>query len=96
MLFLSMHNLIILTMRLCAQCNSCPKRTESSEDLIYTNNHPPEQPNKVELELEFYLVDRQLHNIGEIIRKCEIILSGDSHKGTNWPLSLEPPIKLDT
>ena len=40
-----------------------------------------------ELELELYLLDRQLHNIGEIIRKCEIILSGDSHKGTNWPLS---------
>ena len=40
-----------------------------------------------ELELEFYLFDRQLHNIGEIISKCEIILSGDSHKGTNWPLT---------
>ena len=41
------------------------------------------------LELEFYLFDRQLHNIGEIISKnmCEIILSGDSHKGTNWPLA---------
>ena len=41
----------------------------------------------LEWELQFYLLDRQLHNIGEIIRKCEIILSGDSHKGTNWPLS---------
>ena len=43
----------------------------------------------LELELEFYLFDRQLHNIGEIISKkmCEIILSGDSHKGTNWPLA---------
>ena len=42
-----------------------------------------------ELELEFYLFDRQLHNIGEIISKkmCEIILSGDSQKGTNWPLA---------
>ena len=52
----------------------------------------------LELELEFYLFDRQLHNIGEIISKnmCEIILSGDSHKGTNWPLAWEPPIKLDT
>ena len=52
----------------------------------------------MELELEFYLFDRQLHNIGEIISKnmCEIILSGDSHKGTNWPLAWEPPIKLDT
>ena len=39
------------------------------------------------LELEFYLFDRQLHNIGEIISKCKIILSGDSHKGTNWPLT---------
>ena len=39
------------------------------------------------MELEFYLFDRQLHNIGEIIRKYEIILSGDSHKGTNWPLT---------
>ena len=39
------------------------------------------------LELEFYLFDRQLHNIGEIITKCKIILSGDSHKGTNWPLT---------
>ena len=47
----------------------------------------------LELELEFYLFDRQLHNIGEIISKkmCEIILSGDSHKGTNWPLAWEPP-----
>ena len=35
----------------------------------------------------FYLFDRQLHNIGEIISKCKIILSGDSHKGTNWPLT---------
>ena len=44
---------------------------------------------ELELELEFYLFDRQLHNIGEIISKnmCEIILSGDSHKGTNWPLA---------
>ena len=25
------------------------------------------------LELEFYLFDRQLHNIGEIISKCKII-----------------------
>ena len=41
----------------------------------------------LELELEFYLFDRQLHNIGEIISKCKIILSGDSHKGTNWPLT---------
>ncbi len=49
----------------------------------------------MELELEFYLLDRQLHNIGEIIRKYEIILSGDSHKGTNLPLTWEPPIKLD-
>ena len=39
------------------------------------------------LELEFYLFDRQLHNIGEIISKYEIILPGDSDKGTNWPLS---------
>ena len=39
------------------------------------------------LELAFYLFDRQLHNIGDIISKCEIILSGDSDKGTNWPLS---------
>ena len=39
------------------------------------------------MELEFYLFDRQLHNIGEIISKCEIILSGDSHKGTNRPLT---------
>ena len=39
------------------------------------------------LELEFYLFDRQLHNIGVIISKCEIILSGDSHKGTNWPVT---------
>ena len=39
------------------------------------------------LELEFYLFNRHLHNIGEIISKCEIILSGDSHKGTNWPLT---------
>ena len=39
------------------------------------------------MELEFYLFDRQLHNIGEIISKCKIILSGDSHKGTNWPLT---------
>ena len=32
-----------------------------------------------------YLFDRQLglHDIGEIISKCEIILPGDSHKGTN-------------
>ena len=28
MLFLSMYAFIILTMRLCAQCNSCPKRTK--------------------------------------------------------------------
>ena len=42
---------------------------------------------ELELELEFYLFDRQLHNIGEIISKCKIILSGDSHKGTNWPLT---------
>ena len=44
---------------------------------------------ELELELEFYLFDRQLHNIGEIISKnmCEIIMSGDSHKGTNWPLA---------
>ena len=42
---------------------------------------------QVVLELEFYLFDRQSHNIGEIISKCEIILSGDSHKGTNWPLT---------
>ena len=44
---------------------------------------------ELELELEFYLFDRQLHTIGEIISKnmCEIILSGDSHKGTNWPLA---------
>ena len=44
---------------------------------------------ELELELEFYLFDRQLHNVGEIISKkmCEIILSGDSHKGTNWPLA---------
>ena len=44
----------------------------------------------LELELEFYLFDRQLHNIGEIISKCKIILSGDSHKGTNWPLTSHP------
>ena len=38
--------------------------------------------------LEFYFLDRQLHNIAEMISKCgEIILSGDSHKGTNWPLT---------
>ena len=44
---------------------------------------------RLEWELEFYLFDRQLNNIGEIISKnmCEIILSGDSHKGTNWPLA---------
>ena len=42
---------------------------------------------ELELELEFYLLDRQLHHIGEIIRKYEIILSGDSHKGTKWPLT---------
>ena len=42
---------------------------------------------ELELELEFYLFDRQLHNIGEIISKCKISLSGDSHKGTNWPLT---------
>ena len=42
---------------------------------------------ELELELEFYLFDRQLHNIGEIISKCKIIRSGDSHKGTNWPLT---------
>ena len=48
-----------------------------------------EPPVELEFELEFYLFDRQLHNIGEIISKkmCEIILSGDSHKGTNWPLA---------
>ena len=48
-----------------------------------------ESAGELELELEFYLFDRQLHNIGEIISKnmCEIILSGDSHKGTNWPLA---------
>ena len=46
------------------------------------------------MELEFYLFDRQLHNIGEIISKCEIILSGVSHKGTNWPLTWEPPINM--
>ena len=39
------------------------------------------------LELEFYLFDRQLHNIGEMISKSKIILSGDSHKGTNWQLT---------
>ena len=38
----------------------------------------------MELELEFYLFDRQIQNIGEIISKCEIILSGDYHKG-HWP-----------
>ena len=45
---------------------------------------------ELELELEFYLFDRQLHNIGEIISKkmCEIILSGDSHKGTNSAASM--------
>ena len=42
---------------------------------------------QIVLELEFYLFDRQLHNIGEIISKCKIIMSGDSHKGTNWPLT---------
>ena len=42
---------------------------------------------EMELELKCYLLDRQLHNIGEIIRKCEIIMPGDSHKGTNLPLS---------
>ena len=43
MLFLSMYTFIILTMRLCAQRNSCPKRTEWSEDLIHTHTHtlPP-------------------------------------------------------
>ena len=41
----------------------------------------------LELELEFYLSDRQLHNIGEMISKCKIIMSGDSHNGTNWPLT---------
>ena len=41
----------------------------------------------LELEVEFYLFDRQLHNIGEIKSTCKIILSGDSHKGTNWPLT---------
>ena len=47
------------------------------------------QSTSVHRVLEFYLFDRQLHNIGEIISKkmCEIILSGDSHKGTNWPLA---------
>ena len=49
--------------------------------------HKPGGLSTAELELEFYLFDRQLHNIGEIISKCEIILSGDSHKGTNWPLT---------
>ena len=29
----------------------------------------------------------ELHNIGEIISKCETILSVDSRKGTNWPLT---------
>ena len=45
--------------------------------------------NGIGIGLEFYLFDRQLHNIGKIISKkmCEIILSGDSHKGTNWPLA---------
>ena len=42
---------------------------------------------ELELELEFYLFDRQLHDIGEIISKCKIILSGDYHKGINWPLT---------
>ena len=40
MFFLSMYTFRILTMRLCAQRNSCPKRTECSEDLIHTNTHP--------------------------------------------------------
>ena len=48
------------------------------------------------MELEFYLFDRQLRNIGKILSKGEIILSGDSHKGTNWQLTWEPPIKIDT
>ena len=37
MSFLSIYTFIILTMRLCAQHNSWPKRTEWSEDLIITN-----------------------------------------------------------
>ena len=40
------------------------------------------------LELEVYLFDRQLRNIGKTISKCEIILSGDSHKGTNWAANM--------
>ena len=44
-------------------------------------------PEILELKLEFYLIDRQLHTIGKIISKGEIILSGDSHKGTDWALT---------
>ena len=46
MFFLSMHTFIILTMRLCAQRNSCPKRTECSEDLIHTNTHYTRTPTR--------------------------------------------------
>ena len=39
---LSMYTFIVLTMRLCAQRNSCPKRTEWIEDLVHTHTstHP--------------------------------------------------------
>ena len=55
MLFFSMYTLIMLTIRLCAHRNSCPKRgsdthkhpaiqtAAQSEDLIHTNIHPPKQ-----------------------------------------------------
>ena len=59
----------------------------------YANGKTSEQNASIG-KLEFYLFDRQLHNIGEIISKCEIILSGDSHKGTNWPLTWDPPRSL--
>ena len=46
MFFLSMYIFIIFTMRLCAQRNSCPKRTECKEDLIHTNTmHTNTHPN---------------------------------------------------
>ena len=47
--------------------------TTQADDVIV-----PSGKYELELELEFYLLDRQLHNICEIIRKCEIILIGDS------------------
>ena len=93
MFFLSMYTFIILTMRLCAQRNSCPKRTEWSEDLIHTNIHPPELPNKVEGNHMTFLnvyIDRSSSIVSSVIdcrnrdNKYRLGVTFDKHNLLRW------------